>query len=189
MPKLSVKVPSKNERVLLDAEAVGQKVRDLAQAIARDFGKNSKALALVGIQTRGVPLAHRLAKLLEKSLGHAVPVGTLDITLYRDDVHTIADQPQVKETNLDFDLQDTAVVLVDDVLFTGRTIRSAMNALIDYGRPSCIRLAVLVDRGHRELPIGPDYIGLTLATRPEEAVDVRLKEVDSEDRVLLRRKT
>src|SRR6185295_6837016 len=106
-----------------------------------------------GIQTRGAILARRLAAAIGKEQKREVPVGILDITLYRDDTHAIADQPEVKETELPFDLQDRPIVLVDDVLFTGRTVRSAMNALIDYGRPRCIRLAVLVDRGHQELPI------------------------------------
>ena len=115
-------------------------------------------------------------------------IGILDITLYRDDVHAIADQPEVKETDLPFDIEDRALVLVDDVLFTGRTVRSAMNALIDYGRPRCLRLAVLIDRGHRELPIGADYVGLTIKTLVDDVVDVNFKEIDEEDSVRVRRK-
>jgi pyrimidine operon attenuation protein/uracil phosphoribosyltransferase len=144
-------------------------------------------LAFVGIQTRGVPLARRLAQIVREETGKDIPVGILDITLYRDDMHDIAAQPEVKETDLSFDIDGRALVLVDDVLFTGRTVRSAMNALIDYGRPQCIRLAVLVDRGHREVPIGADYVGLVLKTQPDDVVDVNLKEIDEEDSIRVRK--
>ncbi len=173
---------------LLDARSITAKVQSIAQAIIKEFGKKPSAVAIIGLQTRGALLARRLAKVLEQRSGQVVPVGTLDITLYRDDVHAIADQPEVKETDLPFDIEDRPLILVDDVLFTGRTVRSAMNALIDYGRPQCIRLAVLVDRGHRELPIGADYVGLALKTDPSDIVDVNLVEIDEEDSVRLRRK-
>src|SRR5205823_7530608 len=124
---------------------------------------------------------------LSQTFGREVPVGILDITLYRDDVHAIADQPEVKETDLPLDIEGRPIVLIDDVLFTGRTVRSAMNALIDYGRPRCIRLAVLVDRGHREVPIGADYVGLVLKTQPDDVVDVNLKEIDEEDSIRVRK--
>lgn len=176
-----------SKKLLLDAAGIAEKVQILARAIHKEFGKQNKGLALVGVQTRGIPLARRLAAQLKKTGGLEVPVGILDITLYRDDVHAIADQPEVKETDLPFDIEDRPLVLVDDVLFTGRTVRSAMNALIDYGRPRCIRLAVLVDRGHRELPIGADYIGCTVRTDADDVVDVNLKETDDEDSVYVRR--
>ncbi|MFA5976036.1 MAG: bifunctional pyr operon transcriptional regulator/uracil phosphoribosyltransferase PyrR [Elusimicrobiota bacterium] len=174
-------------KILLDAKGVQEKVQSLVQAILKEFGKEASGLAVVGIQTRGAHLARRIAGALSQACGQDIPVGILDITLYRDDVHDIADQPEVKETDLPYDIQDRPLVLVDDVLFTGRTIRSAMNALIDYGRPRCIRLAVLVDRGHRELPIGADYTGLFLKTLPGDVVDVNLSEIDEEDSVRLRR--
>ena len=175
-------------KVLLDAKGLAEKVRALTQAILKEFGKNAKELAVVGIQTRGALLARRIAEQLREATGEEIPVGILDITLYRDDVHDIAEQPEVKETDLPFELDARPIVLIDDVLFTGRTVRSAMNAIIDYGRPRCIRLAVLVDRGHRELPIGPDYIGVALKTTLEDVVDLNLKEIDEEDSVRLRRR-
>lgn len=172
-------------KAVLDAAALTEKVRQLTDRIAADFGSD-KNLALVGIQTRGVVLARRISRDLTQRLAREVPVGVLDITLYRDDVHTLAEQPVIKETDLPFDLEDRPLILVDDVLFTGRTVRSAMNAIIDYGRPRCIRLAVLIDRGHRELPIGADYVGLALPTRLSDIVDVDLAEVDGLDSVFLR---
>ena len=174
-------------RVVLDAAKIEQKLRGLVQAILKEFNKDLSRLALVGIQTRGAHVARRMAKLFQEITGKEIPVGILDITLYRDDVHDIADQPEVKETDLSFDIADRPLILVDDVLFTGRTVRSAMNALIDYGRPQCIRLAVLVDRGHRELPVGADYVGLVLKTQVDDVVDVNLKEIDEEDSIRLRK--
>ena len=174
-------------RVVLDAAKIDQKVRSLLQSILKEFDQDLGKLALVGIQTRGVTLARRLARLIQEEAGKEIPVGILDITLYRDDVHDIAAQPEVKETDLSFDIANRPIVLVDDVFFTGRTVRSAMNALIDYGRPQCIRLAVLVDRGHRELPIAADYTGIVLKTQPDDVVDVNLKEVDEEDSIRVRK--
>ncbi len=174
-------------RLVLDAAKIDQKVRALVQAIRKEFSKDVAKLAVVGIQTRGAILARRIAALLEEETGKNIPVGILDITLYRDDVGDIAAQPEVKETDLPFDIEGRPLVLIDDVLFTGRTIRSAMNALVDYGRPKCIRLAVLVDRGHRELPIAPDYAALVLKTQSDDVVDVNLKELDEEDSIRLRK--
>jgi pyrimidine operon attenuation protein/uracil phosphoribosyltransferase len=174
-------------RVVLDAAKIDQKVRGLLAAILKEFQKDLGRLALVGIQTRGAYLARRLARLVHEETGKEIPVGILDITLYRDDVHDIAAQPEVKETDLSFDIENRPLVLVDDVLFTGRTVRSAMNALIDYGRPQCIRLAVLVDRGHRELPVAADYVGLVLKTQPDDVIDVNLKEIDEEDSIRVRK--
>jgi pyrimidine operon attenuation protein/uracil phosphoribosyltransferase len=173
---------------ILDAAGMAEKIKAITDAIAGEFGSRQEALALVGIQTRGVLVARRIAARLQTAWKREVPVGVLDITLYRDDVHAIGDQPEVKETEIPFDMEDRPVVLVDDVLYTGRTVRSAMNALTDYSRPECIRLAVLVDRGHRELPIGADYIGLTLATEKDDIVDVNMKEIDDEDGVRMRRR-
>ena len=143
----------------------------------------TSGLALVGIQRRGVPLAHRIADAIAEHEGVTVPVGALDITFYRDDLSLIAQQPVVKGTDLPFDLNGSTVVLVDDVLYTGRTIRAAMDALVDFGRPQAIRLAVLVDRGHRELPIRADHVGKNVPTSREERVRVRVAEVDGDDAV------
>jgi pyrimidine operon attenuation protein / uracil phosphoribosyltransferase len=183
----TVSAPSAG-KLVLDAAGIRDKVKALGQAILKEFGKDLGKLALVGIQTRGTYLARRLSQQITEETGTSLPVGVLDITLYRDDVHDIADQPEVKETDLPVDIEDRALVLIDDVLFTGRTIRSAMNAIIDYGRPKCIRLAVLVDRGHRELPIGADYVGIRLRTQREDVVDVNLTEIDEEDSIRLRKK-
>ena len=144
-------------------------------------------LALVGIQRRGVPLAHRIAESIAEHEGVALPVGALDITFYRDDLSLVAQQPLVKGTDLPFDLNGATVVLVDDVLYTGRTIRAAMDALVDFGRPQAIRLAVLIDRGHRELPIRADHVGKNVPTSREEIVRVHLDETDGEDGVDIER--
>jgi pyrimidine operon attenuation protein/uracil phosphoribosyltransferase len=144
-------------------------------------------LALIGIQRRGVPLARRIAESIEENEGAVIPVGALDITFYRDDLSLVAQQPVVKGTDLPFDLNGLTVVLVDDVLYTGRTIRAAMDALVDFGRPQAIRLAVLVDRGHRELPIRADHVGKNVPTSREELVRVHLVEVDGEDGVDIER--
>ena len=144
-------------------------------------------LALIGIQRRGVPLARRIAESIKEHEGAVIPVGALDITFYRDDLSLVAQQPVVKGTDLPFDLNGLTVVLVDDVLYTGRTIRAAMDALVDFGRPQAIRLAVLVDRGHRELPIRADHVGKNVPTSREELVRVHLIEVDGEDGVDIER--
>jgi pyrimidine operon attenuation protein / uracil phosphoribosyltransferase len=145
-------------------------------------------LVLVGIQRRGVPLAHRIAAAIHEHEGVQIPVGALDITFYRDDLSLVAQQPIVKGTEIGFDINGTTIVLVDDVLYTGRTIRAAMDALIDYGRPQAIRLAVLVDRGHRELPIRADHVGKNVPTSREEVVKVALEETDGEDAVEIERR-
>jgi pyrimidine operon attenuation protein / uracil phosphoribosyltransferase len=142
-------------------------------------------LCLIGIRTRGVHIASRLAENIKKIEGKPVPVGTLDITLYRDDLTLIAYQPVVHKTEIDFDISGKDLVLVDDVLYSGRTIRAALDALIDLGRPRTIQLAVLIDRGHRELPIRPDFIGKNIPTAKNETVQVRLSEVDGADEVVI----
>jgi pyrimidine operon attenuation protein/uracil phosphoribosyltransferase len=144
-------------------------------------------LALVGIQRRGVPLARRIADAIEEHEGVRLPVGALDITFYRDDLSLVAQQPIVKGTDLPFDLNGTTVVLVDDVLYTGRTIRAAMDALIDFGRPRAIRLAVLIDRGHRELHIRADHVGKNVPTSREEIVKVQVEDVDGHEEVTIGR--
>jgi pyrimidine operon attenuation protein/uracil phosphoribosyltransferase len=161
-------------------------VRVSHEIVERQAG--TEGLVLVGIQRRGVPLATRIATAIEEHEGAALPVGALDITFYRDDLSLIAQQPIVKGTAIPVDLNDRTVVLVDDVLYTGRTIRAAMDALVDFGRPRAIRLAVLVDRGHRELPIRADHVGKNVPTSRDELVKVHLAETDGEDAVLIERR-
>ena len=154
--------------------------------IAHEIVEKNKGvadLALIGIRTRGVFLAKRLAQEIFKIEKKEIPVGTLDITLYRDDLSLVARQPLVLKTEIPFDVSQKKIVLVDDVLYTGRTIRAAMDAIVDLGRPQVIQLAVLIDRGHRELPIRADYIGKNIPTSKKEIVKVKLKEVDGEDKV------
>ena len=162
--------------VILSAKELEQATQKLVEMIAQEYP--AEPLAFVGIQTRGVTLARRLAKALESRLGRSIPVGMLDINLYRDDVDTILHQPLVKETEIPFDISDKTVLLVDDVLYTGRTIRAALDALVDFGRPALIQLAVLVDRGHRELPIRADFVGKNIPTAKPQNVRVVLGESD-----------
>lgn len=171
-------------RRILDAEKVGRILSRMAHEILeRNHG--TKDLLIVGIRTRGVDIARRLAKLISDIEGVPVPTGILDITLYRDDLEIIDHQPVVRKTDIPIDVWGKRVVLIDDVLFTGRTVRAAIDALLDHGRPAVIQLAVLVDRGHRELPIQADYVGETVATTPDELVDVRLSETDGIEEVLV----
>jgi pyrimidine operon attenuation protein/uracil phosphoribosyltransferase len=170
--------------VLLGADDVRRAISRIAHEIVerdRDISK----LAIVGIRSRGDVLAARLRDAIRSNESAGVPLGSLDITLYRDDLTRIGYAPIVRESALDFSVDDKIVVLVDDVLFTGRTIRAAMDALVDYGRPRAIRLAVLVDRGHRELPIRADFVGKNVPTMPTDDVRVHLKEVDGRDEVEL----
>jgi len=169
---------------VLDQTGIDRALTRIAHEIL-EKSQGTEGLALVGIKTRGVTLARRIAEKIHAIERKAPPVGALDITLYRDDLGMLAEQPVVKGTEIDFALKGRTVVLVDDVLFTGRTIRAALDALIDLGRPRMIQLAVLVDRGHRELPIRPDYVGKNLPTSRREAVAVRLAEQDGEDRVVI----
>ena len=171
-------------RHIMTAEEIRRATIRISHEIVEKQAGTS-GLALVGIQRRGVPLARRIADAIAENEGAEVPVGALDITFYRDDLSLVAQQPVVKGTDLPFDLNGATVVLVDDVLYTGRTIRAAMDALVDFGRPQAIRLAVLVDRGHRELPIRPDYVGKNLPTSRRESVQVRLEEVDGDDEVVI----
>lgn len=170
---------------LLDADAIDRTLARIAHEIV-EKNRDPKALALVGIQTRGVPLAQRIAGKIREIEKTAVPVGVLDINLYRDDLGMKRDHPILHKTDIPFAMAGTTIVLVDDVLFTGRTIRAALEGLIDLGRPRAIQLAVLIDRGHRELPIRADYVGKNVPTSLEESIEVRLSEIDDEDAVLLR---
>jgi pyrimidine operon attenuation protein/uracil phosphoribosyltransferase len=177
-------------KTLLDEAAIAKSLARIAHEIV-EGNPDLDQVALVGIHTRGVPLAHRLRRLIHEFSDVEVALGSLDITFYRDDVQVRGSeaprhpQPLVRATRLDFPLEGRTVVLVDDVLYTGRTIRAAIDALFDYGRPARVQLACLADRGHRELPIRPDYVGKNLPTSREERIQVQLVEVDEVDQVLL----
>jgi pyrimidine operon attenuation protein/uracil phosphoribosyltransferase len=174
----------KSEKLVMDAGDIARALTRIAHEIL-ERNKGVKNLTLVGIRTGGVHLAHRLVKRIQGIEGVQVPVGELDITLYRDDLALRKDQPVLRKTSVPFDMTDKVVVLVDDVLFTGRTIRAAMDGLMDLGRPGEIQLAVLVDRGHRQLPIKANYIGKNLPTSREEQVQVLLEENGEDDRVVI----
>lgn len=174
----------KEKAKILTAEEIERALKRIAHEILEN-NKGPEELALVGIRTRGSYLAERLKDCIREISGKELPLGILDITLYRDDLTAIAAQPVVHKTEIDFDINDKKIALIDDVLFTGRTIRCALDALIDYGRPKLIQLAVLIDRGHRELPIRADYVGKNVPTSLKEIVQVRLKEQDGIDEVVL----
>jgi pyrimidine operon attenuation protein / uracil phosphoribosyltransferase len=171
---------------VMDADRMARALTRIAHEIL-ERNRGTSDLALVGIRTRGVPLARRIARSLHEINNDDVPTGALDITLYRDDLmrHAVGPQPVVRRTEIPFSIDDKRILLVDDVLYTGRTIRSALDALIDFGRPRSIQLICLVDRGHRELPIKADYVGKNLPTSLKQSVRVRLHEIDGEDEVLL----
>ncbi len=171
-------------RTLMDAARLRRTLLRMAHEITERQDDLARTV-LVGVRTRGVPLARRLAALVQQASGLALPVGALDITLYRDDLTTVAAQPILRGTEIPFSIDGRTVVLCDDVLFTGRTVRAALDELIDFGRPARIELAVVVDRGHRELPIRADYVGEALTTERDEAVQVRLQEEDGEDGVVM----
>jgi pyrimidine operon attenuation protein/uracil phosphoribosyltransferase len=170
----------------MDAERISRTLTRIAHEIV-ERNKGVEDVAIVGIRTRGVHIARRLARTLREITGDEVPTGALDITLYRDDLmrHAVGPQPLVRRTEIPFSIDNRKILLVDDVLYTGRTTRAALDALIDFGRPRAIQLIVLVDRGHRELPIKADYVGKNLPTSLEESVQVCLQETDGEDQVVL----
>ena len=174
----------KEKALIMDADDIRRAIKRIAHEIV-ERNRGTESLVLVGVRTRGVPLATRVAKAIGEIEEREIPVGVLDITLYRDDLQLVAKQPVVKKTELPFDVEGKVVVLIDDVLFTGRTIRAAMDEIMDFGRPKAIQLAVLIDRGHRELPIRADYVGKNVPTSFKEIVEVRLSEEDGEDRVTL----
>jgi pyrimidine operon attenuation protein/uracil phosphoribosyltransferase len=174
--------------VVLDAAKIDRTITRIAHEIVERH-RDLDNLALVGIRTRGVPLAHRLQRRIASIGGREIPVGVLDITLYRDDLTTVGPQAILRETKIPFSIEGRRIVLIDDVLFTGRTIRAALDGLMDFGRPRLIQLAVLVDRGHSELPIRADYAGKNVPTNLQEMVEVRLVEEDGIDEVLLIRRT
>ena len=175
----------KEKAVVLNEKEVKRIITRIAHEII-EKNKGTENLVIVGIRTRGVFLAERVAQNIEKIERVKIPVGVLDITLYRDDLTTIDYQPVIHSTEIPFDITGKKVILVDDVLYTGRTIRAALDALIDFGRPKAIQLAVLIDRGYRELPIRPDYVGETLSTTQREVAEVRMKEIDGLDSVVVK---
>ena len=170
--------------VVMDADRISRALTRIAHEIV-ERNRCVADLALVGVRSRGVPLARRLAHALKQISGEDVPTGALDITLYRDDLmrHQVGPQPVVRKTEIPFSIDGKLIMLVDDVLYTGRTIRAALDALIDFGRPRAIQLVVLVDRGHRELPIKADYVGKNVPTSPSQSVQVHLMEIDGRDEV------
>jgi pyrimidine operon attenuation protein/uracil phosphoribosyltransferase len=171
--------------IIMDEQAIRRGLIRIAHEIIEN-NKGVENLVLVGIRTRGVPLAERLAAEIKRIEGVNLPVGILDITLYRDDLSTLSYQPVVHQTQIPVDISGKKIILIDDVLYTGRTVRAALDAIIDIGRPKVIQLAVLVDRGHRELPIRADYVGKNVPTSSKEVVGVQLMPVDQADRVVIK---
>jgi len=171
-------------RELMNREQLDKAIAQLAERIAKDIESPEKT-ALIGIRTRGVPLAKRLRRIFALTREWNLPMGHLDITLYRDDLSTLGSQPMVRESDIGFGVDEMTIILVDDVLYTGRTVRSAIDAIIDFGRPRAIRLAVLIDRGLREYPIQPDYCALKIETTPNQIIQVRFQGIDGYEHVLL----
>ncbi len=178
----------RTKKELIDGEGINRALTRIAHEIV-EKNEGLDELVLIGIRTRGVPLADRIADRLEEIEEERVQTGALDITLYRDDLTEVAESPVVHKTEIPFDINEKKVVLVDDVLYTGRTVRAALDALMDLGRPQKVQLAILVDRGHRELPIRPDYVGENIPTSRQEVIEVNLEEVDEGDSVLIREKS
>lgn len=173
-----------NHSKIMDAEAIRRAVLRIAHEIL-EKNKGTQDLCLVGIRNRGAFLADRLKEAIKQIEGVEIPVGILDITLYRDDLTLVGAKPVLRETQINFDITDKKIILVDDVLYTGRTIRAALDALIDFGRPANIQLAVLIDRGHRELPIRADYVGKNIPTSKNQTVEVHLNEADGSEEVIV----
>ena len=175
----------KEKATLMDDKAIGRAITRISHEII-EKNKGIEDVVLVGIKTRGVPIANRISKKIEKIEGESVNTGEVDITLYRDYLKQVNVDPVINGSNIDFNINDKIVVLVDDVLYTGRTVRAALDAIMDLGRPKSIQLAVLVDRGHRELPIRADYVGKNVPTSKSEVISVKLLEIDSEDSVTIK---
>lgn len=182
--KRQVRTGLQEKAQIMDGDGIRRALTRIAHEII-ERNKGVDRLLLVGIQTRGVPLAERLSERIRDIEGHTVPVGVLDISLYRDDLSPVGEQPVVNRTKIPVAVAGQKVILVDDVLYTGRTVRAALDALVDQGRPESIQLAILVDRGHRELPIRADFVGKNVPTSKQEVVAVRLNETDGEDRVVI----
>ncbi len=176
-----------DKTVLMDKDAIRRALTRISHEIV-ERNKGTESIVLVGIRSRGIPLAERIAAAIEKIEGTKPAIGILDITLYRDDLSTLSYQPVVRETEIPVDITGKTIVLVDDVLYTGRTIRAALDALIDMGRPKVIQLAVLIDRGHRELPIRADFVGKNVPTSSREEIRVMLEEHDADEKVVLAEK-
>ena len=174
----------KQKAQLMDDKAIGRAITRISHEII-ERNKGIEDIVLVGVKTRGVPIANRICKKIEQIEGTKISTGQIDITLYRDDLSQVDKDPVLNGSNIDFDINNKIVVLVDDVLYTGRTVRSALDAIMDIGRPKSIQLAVLVDRGHRELPIRADYVGKNVPTSKTEIIAVNLSEIDSEDLVTI----
>lgn len=172
---------------ILDGPSISRTLTRMAHEIL-EKNKGAEGLALIGIQTRGVPLAKRLQQNINTIAKKEIPLGILDINLYRDDLTKVSEQPVVGKTEINFDLDEKIIVLVDDVLYTGRTVRAALDAMVDFGRPKRIELAVLIDRGHRELPIRADFVGKNIPTREDEVVHVHLNETDKVEEVILKKR-
>ncbi len=177
-------MPFKNIREIMNGQSIENALTRISHEII-EHNTDTSEIAIVGIRTRGEYLANRLVAIIENMKGVKLPLGLLDITLYRDDLMHAHSQPVVHETKIDFDISKKNIILVDDVLYTGRTIRAALDAFIDFGRPKSIQLAVLVDRGHRELPIRADYVGKNIPTSQKETVIVKLDEIDKQEQVLV----
>jgi len=175
-----------SEKKLVDSQEFTRIIERLVSEILERHPEGD--IALIGIHTRGVNIAKRIKKLLEEKLNKEIPMGTVDITFYRDDLMKLYEQPEVKETNIPFKVDESKIILIDDVIYTGRTVRAAIDVIMDYGRPKKIELLVMADREHRELPIHPDYAGRKIPTSRDEIVDVRVKEIDGEDAVVLKKK-
>ena len=180
-------VDFKTKKELIGADGIRRALVRISHEII-EKNEGLEDVVVIGIRTRGVPLAERITANLKEIEGEEILNGSLDITLYRDDLTTIANQPIVHQTEIPFDITDKKVILVDDVLYTGRTVRAALDALMDLGRPDSIQLAILTDRGHRELPIRSDYVGKNIPTSKDELISVNLKEIDGEDAVVLQEK-
>ena len=174
----------KEKAQLMDEKAIGRAITRISHEIL-ERNKGIEDVVLVGIKTRGVPIANRISKKIEQIEGSKINTGQVDITLYRDDLKEVNVDPVINGSNIDFNINDKIVILVDDVLYTGRTVRSALDAVIDIGRPKAIQLAVLVDRGHRELPIRADYVGKNVPTSKDEIISVKLSETDDQDSVTI----
>lgn len=172
----------KEKSMIMDADAISRALKRMSHEIV-EHNKGLDNLYLVGIRSRGVPMAERMAAYLNKVENHDVPTGVLDITLYRDDLTTISHQPVIKGSEINFDINDKCIILTDDVLYTGRTVRAAIDAILDFGRPKEIQLCVLIDRGHRELPIKANYVGKNVPTSAEEIIKVSFNETDGAENV------
>ena len=174
----------KEKAIVLDENGIKRTIQRISHELV-EKNQDIKEMAIIGIKTRGAVLAKRIAKNIEEIENVKIPVGAVDITLYRDDLTEIAEQPVLHATEIDFDITKKNIILVDDVLYTGRTVRCALDELIDFGRPAKIQLAVLVDRGQREFPIRPDYVGKNIPTSKNESIEVRLKEEDGKEEVVI----